>query len=794
MTEVSSILKPRRFWPLLIIAAGLIVYANSFTGGYVLDDFGSIPENPTIRRLWPIWQPLSPPHRGGLTVEGRPLINLSLAINYALGEYNVWGYHALNLAVHILAGLTLFGIVRRTLLQARLRERFGAAASELALATAILWTVHPLQTESVTYIVQRAESIMGLFYLLTLYCFIRGSMANGALALQKSWYALSVLACALGMASKEVMMTAPLMVLLYDRTFLAGSFREAWRRRRLVYLGLSATWILLGLLLISGQIPATSTIAQRIGRAWWQYLATEPGVILYYLRLCVWPHPLQIEYRWPIAENWIRILGPTIVLVILLGAVVWALKRNSAWGFVGGWFFLILAPSSSFVPLLDLIYEHRMYLSLAAVASLVVIGLYGLLGRRSWVVFGALAIGLGVLTWQRNQSYASNADFNLGVALQKAGRLQEGIDHYERALRAAPDDATAHFNLGTALQETGRLPEAIGHWEQALRIRPDFADAHLDLGAALAQMDRLDEAVQHYQQALRINPDFVGAYYYLGNAMVRMGKMQEAIRCYEQAVRLKPDFAEAYGDLGIALEQAGHVQEAIQQFERALQINPALPGARYKLGLAFERAGRVQDAIKQWERALRDKPDYVEALNRLGIALYRAGRIQEAIEHFKQALRFQPDYADAHNNLGTALLQQGQPQDAIQHYEQALQIEPNNAQTCFNLGNALFQTGRLREAIVQYQAALRINPDYGDAHSNLGAALFRSGRVGEAIEHFEQALRLAPGVAETHYNLGVALEQAGQLADAVKQYEQVLRLQPDSAEARNRLARLRAAP
>ena len=165
----------RRLFPLVVVAAGLLAYQNSFTGSFFHDDFGAIIENPTIRHLWPIWRPLLPLHGSGWTVAGRPLINLSLAINYALGGYHVWGYHAFNLTVHILAGLTVLGIARQTLFQPRLRARFGPVADELALATALLWTVHPLQTESVTYIVQRAESIMGLFYFLTLYCFIRGA-------------------------------------------------------------------------------------------------------------------------------------------------------------------------------------------------------------------------------------------------------------------------------------------------------------------------------------------------------------------------------------------------------------------------------------------------------------------------------------------------------------------------------------------------------------------------------------------------------------------------------------------
>src|ERR1022692_1539631 len=207
----------RKFIPLMVVAAGLLAYHNSFTGPFIFDDFYSIEDNPTIHHLWPIWQTLSPPRIGAPTVEGRPLVNLSLAINYALGGYRLWGYHALNLTIHILAALTLFGIVRRTLLQPRLQERFGAAADGLALAVAVLWMVHPLQTESVTYIIQRAESLMGLFYLLTLYCFLRAAGAGGPGRFW--WLAASVFACLLGMATKEVMVSAPLVVLLYDRTF-----------------------------------------------------------------------------------------------------------------------------------------------------------------------------------------------------------------------------------------------------------------------------------------------------------------------------------------------------------------------------------------------------------------------------------------------------------------------------------------------------------------------------------------------------------------------------------------------
>jgi len=628
-------MKGQKFIPLLVIAAGLLAYSNSFTGTFVRDDFWSIPHNPSIRRLWPIWEPLSPPHQGWLTVEGRPLINLSLAINYALGGYNVWGYHALNLTVHILAGLTLLGIVRRTLLQPALRDRFGAAADQLALATAVLWTVHPLQTESVTYIIQRAESIMGLFYFLTLYCFIRGAespptgngkwlMGNGSWELRsRSWYGLSVTACALGMVSKEVMLSAPVMVMLYDRAFVSESFREAWRQRWRLYLALGSTWALLGFVFVSAGITAyASMTAQRIGR--WEYLATQPGVILYYLRLALWPSPLSLDHRWPIAKTWMSILPPTAVIIILLVASVRAWRKCPPWGFVATWFFLILAPSSSVFPLPDAMYEHRLYLSLAAVVSVVVMGLYSVVGRRSLVVFVVMAVGLGFLTWRRNQVYQRNPHYNSGLALQIAGRIEEAIGQYEQALQVAPDDAEAHYNLGVALEQMGRVPEAIEHYEQALRLRPEYAAAYSNLGSISLRLGKVPEAIAQYERALQFEPDMAEAYYNLGLALKQAGRVEEAIKRYTEAIRIKPDYAEAHYNLANALLGLGKVSEAIEHYEQALQIKPDFAEAHYNWGVALEQTGRVPEAIEHYQQALRLRPGFAEAQN--GLARLKAAR------------------------------------------------------------------------------------------------------------------------------------------------------------------------
>ena len=345
--------RPTFFAAGLIVLATLATYGNSFSGPFIFDDSSSIVDNATIRQLWPIWKPLCPPCGSGETVGGRPVLNLSLAVNYAVCERDVHGYHITNLAIHLAATLLLFGIVWRTVVMLLPglppQPASPGAATSIACAVALLWAVHPLQTESVTYIVQRAESLMGLFYLLTLYCFLRSADSEKAIF----WYGGSVLACLLGMATKEVMVTAPLVVLLYDRTFLAGSFREAVRRRWGYYLALAATWLLLAWLVAStALLPAAYTERAPYIQSFttWEYLATEQGVIVHYLRLAVWPAGLCLDYLWPAATTVPGVLFPAVVVAGLLALTVWALVRRPAWGFLGAWFFLTLAPRRASSP------------------------------------------------------------------------------------------------------------------------------------------------------------------------------------------------------------------------------------------------------------------------------------------------------------------------------------------------------------------------------------------------------------------------------------------------------------
>jgi protein O-mannosyl-transferase len=557
----------------VIAGAAAAAYWNTFSVPFIFDDPLSIAGNPTIRHLWPPWLPLFPPHGQGLTVEGRPILNLSLAIDYAISGIRVWSYHATNLLIHIMAGLTLFGIVRRTLE----RWKDDSASFALAFAAALIWTVHPLQTESVTYIVQRAESLMGLFYMLTLYCFIRcadeagdrlkaisdrpeppadkdSSSASGPLRLQPKayrlkpllWGWLSIGACLLGMATKEVMVSAPLIVFLYDRTFITGTFAEAWRRRRGFYLGLAGTWLLL-IFLAADAGNRGRTVGFGIGATPWDYAPIQFQAIVHYLRLSVWPRPLIFDY----GAQWLArpsdALWDAIVVTALLAGSAWDLLRpasrtvqGQALGFAGALFFLILAPTSV-VPLVrQTIAEHRMYLPLAAVIAVAVCGIHGLVGRTldcvrgrrhqalvSSVIFAALAAVCLAATAQRNQDYRSK------VVL------------YRDTVAKRPDNVLAHYDLALALAESGAPGESIPEFEETLRLAPEFPQAHYNLGNALSALGRMGDAAAHYEAALRMDPNYAEAHFALGNTLLRLGRKQEARWHFNAAYLINPNFTQA---------------------------------------------------------------------------------------------------------------------------------------------------------------------------------------------------------------------------------------------------------
>lgn len=649
---------PRWLLAGILLVAGVLAYSNTLTVPLLLDDAVSIAENPSIRHLWPLGPILSPPATAG--VGGRPLSNLSFALNFAASGLDVRGYHLVNLAIHLAAGLTLFGLVRRTLeLPAPALAFASDTATRVAFTATLLWLLHPLQTESVTYISQRTESLAGVFYLLTLYGFVRASQEP-----TPRWFLLAPLACACGMATKEIMVTAPVVVLLFDRTFVGGSVRAAWSARKRIHLSLASTWILLLFLLIDVQERGVGYAAI----TGWQYALTSCQSLLVYLRLALWPAPLVFDYGTDFVRTWSQGWLAAAGISLLIGGTIWALSRAPKLGFFGAWILVLLAPTTSVVPVAGQpLAEHRMYLPLAAVTVAVALAAQRYLRRSAVPVLLGLSALLLAATYVRNRDYRdaitlwtdtvtkrplnARAHAALGAALIERGKLAPGITALERSVQLDPTSGEARNNLATALTDVNRTPEALGHFVAALRLRPGIASTHYNFGNALLTVGRASEAIAEQEQALILLPEFSLARCALARAQLAAGRLEPAIDNFRGALRNQPDLVAAHFGLANALAQAGRATDAIPHYEATLRAVPNAVDAHYHFGNALLTLNRPADAAQRFAAALQLKPDFAEAHHYLAKALAQLGRTAEAISHYETALQLRPDFAASRSNL-----------------------------------------------------------------------------------------------------------------------------------------------
>ncbi len=717
---------PRAPWvvplvALVLITAGLVVFANGLQGVFLFDDAHAIVENLRIRRLVPL---------STLLTTERPVVEISLAVNYAIGSLSVTGYHVVNIVVHLAAALTLFGLIRRTLGLGQTGATAGSlgapmplspsslrrsVASSLSFSVTLLWLVHPLQTESVTYIIQRAESMMGLFYLLTLYAFARSIPSR-----RPAWLVVSVMACALAMATKAVAVTAPVVVLLYDRCFVSRSLGTALRARWPYYTGLASTWIVLFLCGIVQHVlwPATDRTAVGFGFQGFsamQYAMTQPQVILHYLRLAFWPDPLCLDYAWPVVSR----VGEAAVSIAAVGGMIvatsWALWRNHWLGFAGAAFFVVLSPTSSVIPVRDVAFEHRMYLPLALVI-VVVVAAFASIGRR---IGEALRISanarhaVGVV-------FAVMAAAPLGAAAMDRNRdYRDALAMWQDVAEKRPENARAHVNIGVLLEQRGEIDAAIAAYRKALSIDPDYPDAHFNLGVALLRAQRIPEAEAAFRETLRLSPSDPGAHANLAGILAGRGDLEAAAGEYRAALKVAPQDARSRARLANLLRRLGDLKAAAAEAQAAVQQAPNLPAAHEALAHVFLARGDMASAVTAFKRTIELDPANLPARINLGTALKSEERFAEAAEAYRDALRVDPRSHYAHFHLAGAYMSLGKPEDAIPEFQAALELSPSDAESHIGIGRALQAVGRLNEAAAHFQQALVTDPNRKDVQRAL---------------------------------------------------------------------------
>lgn len=611
---------PARMLPLLLIVAGILAYANSLNAPFIFDDFDAIKNNAGIRSLWPIWQAAWSPQDSPLA--GRPVASLSFALNYAFagGIQSTTAYHVGNLLIHLLTGLLLYGVIRRTLLAWK-PGVFAPGAAWFALAASMLWLLHPIQTEAVAYLTQRTELLVGLFLLLTLYCSLRAASSGRP----RHWTIAAIVSCALGMGSKEVMAAAPLLILIHDATFVSKSWKSALTRRWPLYLGLALTWLILAALLVS--IPRGKTVG--LGHAHinpLEYLMTQSGVILHYFYLVIRPDQLCIDYYdWPIARTINSVLPQFIVVAMLTLATLIGVMRRTAWGFIGAWILLILAPSSSIVPILsEVVAERRMYLPLAGLAVLVV-----------WLIFQAVASVSRAAKTSPNSMPAAiaillvAASAPLGWATHQRNALySDEIALWQDAINKRPNNARARQGLGSALFELAKKKRDVSLYEPArasleaaLRINDNYENGHVGMGGVLMAQLRFADAEPHLRFAADAQPNIPERQFLLAYCLTQLGQRESAIERYQAVTRLDANQYRARYMLGKHLVELNRPAEALAPLRELQTIKFDEPdtrlGAWQLLAQAYAALGQKPEAIAALHEALKMRPGDATILQKL---------------------------------------------------------------------------------------------------------------------------------------------------------------------------------
>ena len=669
----------------ILLLATLAAYHPAWHGGMVWDDDDHVtrPELRSAAGLYRIWFEV------GATVQYYPLLHSAFWLEHRLFGDGTFGYHLVNILLHFLAAW----------MAAILLRRMSVPGAWLAAA---IFALHPVHVESVAWITELKNTLSAVFYLGAVMLYLRFDQSR-----KKSFYLGALGLFALAMLSKTVTGTLPgalLVILWWQRG------RLSWKRDVLPLVpffvlgaggGIVTAWWEVEFNRVTGP-DFQFTVVERMliaSRAVW-----------FHLSKLFWPANLNFIYpRWQVdAHAVLQYLYPISGAALLW--VLWVIRRRSraplaAFLFFCGTLFPVLGFFNLYTFRYSFAANHYQYLAslgiiaLVAAGAVLVVDRIGLRPAGKPLAFALLAI-LSLLTWKQSGEYVnaetlyratlsrdpsswmahtnlsallldSNVEEamaharealrlkpghapalnNLGLALQRLGRLEEARAAFTEALRIEPDYAQAHNNLGYLLQESGRFEEAMAQYREALRISGDYPEAHYNMGNALQLTGRLGDAVAQYREALQFAPDFTPGHYNLGIALQRLGRAEEAASEYREAIRLEPNLAEAYNNLGLVMQQLGRIEEALTDYTRAVRLKPGFAVARNNRAKALEELGRVDEAIAECTEALRILPNYPEAHVNLGVALEKSGRLEEAITQYKEALRLRPDFAEARSRL-----------------------------------------------------------------------------------------------------------------------------------------------
>ncbi len=560
-----------------------------------------------------------------------------------------------------------------------------------------LWLLHPIQTDAVDYVVQRTELLVSACYLATLYASIRAWDASTA-ARRCVWLIAGVVLCAVGMASKEVMATAPFVVAVYDRVFRVSSWKELAdnRSRRWFYAGLGATLVLLGVLIAGG--GRADSVGFAVGVPWYRYLYSQGWAIAHYLQLIVWPRDLRFDYGFRPVYGIAGLVGGLIVLAIAAGLLFVAARKRPPWlAFLVFWLFAVLAPSSSVVPIMtEIAAERRIYLASAAViVGVVIAAAYALRSRRRLFLGGSAVVAalLAIVTWRRSALYASperlwrdasvkvpdnpRAYDNLAAVIyaKDRGRVDEADSLWNRAIAVDSTYMPAWSNLAQIRVDAGRVADARVLLEHALRINPDYVDATRRLGGLLASQK--DSTSIPYLERMASSPQATDeTFAMLAQSYMNANRSDDAMAALRRALSLNPKRSDAAAVLGAMLAERGSTTEAVPYLESAASNGDRNPMTFAVLSVCYAQQQRIEQSVAAAAKAAANAGSDEQVYLTVGQAMVAISRLAEADAYLTQATRTAPNDPEAVTRLGLVKAARGQLSVAVELFQRALRISP----------------------------------------------------------------------------------------------------------------------
>lgn len=781
---VARILPQKTLAVVLLVAAltGLI-YANALQNEFVFDDGGLIVSNPQIRNLaqypeylkWDVNRPIQKASDRGIT--HRPLRTALLAVEYHLFGLNPAGYRAVNILFHAANGALVFLIVR-----------FLLGGATAALCAALLFVVHPIQTDSVAYISGQRDVLFTFWYLLGFLGFVRYRATD-----KPAYLGVAGVAYLLSLMTKEMAITLPVVCAVYDvilrfpradadeqTSFLAAaraSVREVLTRDKWLYLG--GTAVVMAVLYYFVVVANPSHRETLYGGGLGPTLNTSARIIVFYLKQLVLPVTLNADYSYdafPVSTSVADIRGLLAAAVLAgVGYGLCRVLRIDRWaGFGGLWFFITLLPVSQIIPHHELVAEHFLYLpsvGFSLVAGYAVHrGLEGRYAAGVASIFVVIVLLLGVRTVVRNRDWADE------------------LTLWTKTVQTAPRSARVRINLAQSLKAHERYQEAIEQFEVYSTIKPESPSGHVGLGDTYRVLGRYEDAVEHFRKAIELNPESAAPVVGLTQTYAAMGQTDRATELSTAVLGAQFRDEMSYLQVGDAYRAARLYDLAIQAYRKGLDLNPYDVALQTALGKAYGASGRHDRALEAYREAVKLMPRSPISHTNLGAALLEMGRIEEAIRALQEALRLSADYADAHNNLGIAYHRLGRQAEAEASFRQALALQPGSAEFRANL--AMARVGSSEPSLDQLEREARENPASARAHFNLGSVYGNRGDLTRAAHEFQRALELDPGNARIHYAVGLLRYQQGDREAARRAWERALDLDPSFAPARERLAEL----